>query len=77
MDNNAERQLRLQRVVEGLSVVAVSYYAVGLLAYVLHAVAPVVQVPYDQLVAVSVIPVFGLVWMMLRLKVNSIVDTGH
>jgi uncharacterized membrane-anchored protein len=77
MDNNAERQLRLQRVVEGLSVVAVSYYAVGLLAYVLHAVAPAIQVPDEQLVAASVIPVFLLVWTMLRRKVNSIVGTKH
>ena len=77
MDNNAERQLRLQRVVEGLSVVAVSYYAVGLLAYILHAIAPAIHVPDDQLVAASVIPVFLLVWTMLRRKVNSIVGMKH
>ena len=77
MDNNAERQLRLQRVVEGLSVVAVSYYAVGLLAYVLHAIAPAIHVPDDQLVAGSVIPVFLLVWTILRRKVNSIVGMKH
>jgi uncharacterized membrane-anchored protein len=77
MDNNAERQLRLQRVVEGLSVVAVSYYAVGLLAYVLHAIAPAIHVPDEQLVAASVTPVFLLVWTILRRKVNSIVGTKH
>jgi uncharacterized membrane-anchored protein len=77
MDNNAERQLRLQRLVEGLSVVAVSYYAVGLLAYVLHAIAPIVQVPDDRLIALSVIPVFAFVWTMMRLRFNSIVGGGH
>ncbi len=40
MDRRAETQLRLQHTVEGLSVVAISYYALGLLGYV---VAPVVD----------------------------------
>jgi uncharacterized membrane-anchored protein len=34
MDRRASIQLRLQETVEGLSVVAISYYAVGLLGYV-------------------------------------------
>jgi len=34
MDKRAALQLRLQHTVEGLSVVAISYYAVGLLSYV-------------------------------------------
>jgi uncharacterized membrane-anchored protein len=33
MDRRARLQLRLQQTVEGLSVVAISYYVVGLLAY--------------------------------------------
>ena len=77
MDKNAERQLRLQRLVEGLSVVAVSYYAVGLLAYILHAIAPIIQVPDDRLIALSVIPVFGIVWTIMRLRFNSIVGGDH
>ncbi|MCB1405337.1 MAG: DUF3422 family protein, partial [Rhodobacteraceae bacterium] len=32
MDRRADLQLRLQHTVEGLSVVAISYYAVGLMA---------------------------------------------
>ncbi len=74
MDKNAERQLRLQHVVEGLSVVAVSYYAVSLLSYVLRAVADYFHVPHDQLTAVSVLPVMTLVWLFLRRKVKQIVD---
>jgi uncharacterized membrane-anchored protein len=34
MDKRADLQLRLQRTVEGLSVVAISYYAVNLVLYV-------------------------------------------
>ena len=33
MDRRADLQLRLQRTVEGLSVVAISYYAVNRLSY--------------------------------------------
>jgi uncharacterized membrane-anchored protein len=36
MDARADLQLRLQTTVEGLSVVAISYYAVNLLAYVAY-----------------------------------------
>ncbi|MEN8896993.1 MAG: DUF3422 domain-containing protein [Yoonia sp.] len=35
MNDRADRQLRLQRTVEGLSVVAISYYAVNLVLYLL------------------------------------------
>lgn len=37
MERSASRQLRLQQLVEGLSVVAVSYYAVGLIGKMLEA----------------------------------------
>jgi uncharacterized membrane-anchored protein len=74
MDKNAERQLRLQRVVEGLSVVAVSYYAVSLMSYILKAVAQSYRVPHEQLVALSVAPIIILVWIFLRRKVRMIVE---
>ncbi len=38
MDRRAKMQLRLQQAVEGLSVAAISYYAVGLLGYVFKAI---------------------------------------
>jgi uncharacterized membrane-anchored protein len=76
MDKNAERQLRLQRVVEGLSVVAVSYYAVGLLSYILKERADYFHISHERMVAYSVIPVMILVWIFLRRKVRQIVETG-
>ena len=36
MDKRADLQLRLQKTVEGLSVVAISYYAVSLVSYLLY-----------------------------------------
>lgn len=77
MDKNAERQLRLQRVVEGLSVVAVSYYAIGLLSYIFKALADYTRIPYDWLTAFSVMPVMVLVWIFLRRRVRQIVDIAH
>jgi uncharacterized membrane-anchored protein len=74
MDRNGERQLRLQRVVEGLSVVAVSYYAVSLLSYILRAAGQYYHVAHEQLVAFSVLPVLVLVWIFLRHKVRQIVE---
>lgn len=72
MDRNAARQLRLQHVVEGLSVVAVSYYAVSLTSYILRVAAAYVDVPSEQLIAVSVIPITIIIWLFLRQKVRAI-----
>jgi uncharacterized membrane-anchored protein len=41
MDRSARMQLRLQHLVEGLSAVAISYYAIGLLGYAFKAVEKV------------------------------------
>jgi uncharacterized membrane-anchored protein len=73
MDRNAERQLRLQHVVEGLSVVAVSYYAVSLLSYILTVVGEYYHIAHSQLVALSVVPVMLLIWLFLRRRVSQIV----
>ena len=74
MDRNTERQLRLQHVVEGLSVVAVSYYAVSLLSYILTVVGEYYHIAHSQLVALSVVPVMLLIWLFLRRRVSQIVQ---
>ena len=66
MDKRADLQLRLQRTVEGLSVVAISYYAVGL---ALNLLAPVAEGTgaSKALLAAAVTPVVVLaVWAMIR-----------
>ena len=63
MDKRADLQLRLQRTVEGLSVVAISYYAVNLLSYLLSPVAPVGK---TTLTGALVLPVVLLVWLAVR-----------
>jgi len=70
MERSAARQLRLQQLVEGLSVVAVSYYAVGLLTYLFKGLAKNLDVSQEQMAALAVLPVFGLVWLYMRWRVR-------
>lgn len=66
MDRRADMQLRLQHTVEGLSVVAISYYAVGLAANLLLPLAEPVGLGKSGLMAVLTPVVVGAVWLALR-----------
>ena len=66
MDRRAALQLRLQETVEGLSVVAISYYGVSLLSYALTPVAHGAGVDKSAVVALSIPIVVVAVWWMVR-----------
>jgi uncharacterized membrane-anchored protein len=66
MDRRADLQLRLQRTVEGLSTVAISYYAVSLMAYLVYPFAKALQMSKEALTALLVVPVALLVWFLVR-----------
>jgi uncharacterized membrane-anchored protein len=66
MDRRADLQLRLQRTVEGLSVVAISYYAVNLVVYLLGPVAEILAVSKTLLTALAVFPVILAVWWSIK-----------
>jgi uncharacterized membrane-anchored protein len=66
MDRRADLQLRLQRTVEGLSVVAISYYAVNLAAYALEPLAKGAGLGKGLLLAGLTPVVVLLVWLMVR-----------
>lgn len=66
MDQRADLQLRLQRTVEGLSLVAISYYAVSLAAYLVAPLAEHWHLPKPWVYAGLVPLVMGAVWLMLR-----------
>ncbi len=66
MDRRAALQLRLQETVEGLSVVAISYYAVSLAAYALAPAAKLAGLPKIWLTALLVPAVVALVWAFVR-----------
>lgn len=67
MDRRAKAQLRLQRTVEGLSVAAISYYAVSLLLYPLKAVEKA-RPGFDATLAAGLIAplVVLLIWLLMR-----------
>jgi uncharacterized membrane-anchored protein len=66
MDKRADLQLRLQRTVEGLSVVAISYYAVNLALYLLGPVEGALGIGKPWLAAIVTPVVVLLVWGMIR-----------
>ncbi|WP_300016653.1 DUF3422 family protein [uncultured Roseobacter sp.] len=66
MDKRSDLQLRLQRTVEGLSVVAISYYAVSLVGYLLYPLTQATGLSKGMLTALATVPVVLLVWWMVR-----------
>jgi uncharacterized membrane-anchored protein len=66
MDHRAQLQLRLQETVEGLSVVAISYYALGLVSYLAEPVAHAAGLSKTKLMALLVVPVLLVVWAAVR-----------
>ena len=66
MDRRADAQLRLQSTVEGLSVVAIGYYAVSLALYLLAPVAAQEWLGEAWLAALVTPPVVLGVWLMVR-----------
>lgn len=73
MDKRADLQLRLQRTVEGLSVVAISYYAVSLAGYLLYPLTEVTGLSKGYLTAMVTLPVVLLVWGAVR-KLRSHIE---
>ena len=76
MDHRADLQLRLQHTVEGLSVVAISYYAVSLAAYLLYPVAGMAGLGKGLMTALLVPPVVLAVWLGLR-RIRAKVEGGE
>ena len=66
MDKRADLQLRLQRTVEGLSVVAISYYAVNLVAYLLGPAAELAKIGKPLEMAIVTPLVVLAVWFAVR-----------
>ena len=73
MDRRSDLQLRLQRTVEGLSVVAISYYAVSLASYMLYPLTEATGFTKGSLTAVATVPVVLAVWWMVR-RLRQAVD---
>lgn len=63
-------QLRMQQTVEGLSVVAISYYATSLASYALKGIEPLLTIRHDLAVAAAILPIAALTWFSMR-KIRS------
>ena len=67
MNRRAKTQLRLQQTVEGLSVAAISYYLVGLVAYAAKAAHGAgVKIDPDLAAGLAIPVVLALVWFAVR-----------
>lgn len=69
MDRRADLQLRLQHTVEGLSVVAISYYAVNLAGYLAYPLAEAWGLSKTALIAgLTPLTILGVWWAIRRLR---------
>ena len=77
MNERSARQLRLQETVEGLSVVAISYYAVGLVALLAAPLAKSAGMSDTWAKALLVLPVVALVWMFVQRVKRHALDASE
>jgi uncharacterized membrane-anchored protein len=78
MNQRALLQLRMQQTVEGLSVAAITYYVVGLVAYLAKGLSgTVISVKADTVVAISVPIVAVLVALGVRRVRNFVAPKGQ
>lgn len=68
MNKRHDQQLKISQTVEGLSIVAITYYAVGLVSYLLKAAADQPWSPLSEtlMTAISVPFVLVIVWALLH-----------
>ena len=66
MDERAAMQLRLQKTVEGLSVVAIGYYAVNLVTYLAYPFGARFGLTKEMISALAVLPVLLVVWFVVH-----------
>jgi len=78
MEKRGQQQLRLQETVEGLSVVAISYYLIGIVAKLIEGIGLYAHVE-TKLVSLISIPVivFLVWWGVRRLRKHILSSTGE
>jgi uncharacterized membrane-anchored protein len=78
MEKRGKQQLRLQETVEGLSVVAISYYLIGIVAKLIEGGGAYAGVE-TKLVSLFSIPVilFLVWWGVRRLRKRILASTGE
>tara|TARA_B110001454_G_scaffold219000_1_gene249233 strand:- start:4764 stop:5927 length:1164 start_codon:yes stop_codon:yes gene_type:complete len=74
MESSARRQLRLQELIENFSILALSYYAVGLLHYILNGVTSLSEETRDHATAALVPIVLLVIWLSVKTVKHRFVD---
>lgn len=75
MERSTQLQLRLQTLVEGLSVIAAAYYLVGLIGYVSKGVAAFKHGSMSEVfVGAITLPVILLIWFMVHRLRNKVLS---
>ena len=76
MEQSARHQVQLQHLVEGLSVIGVSYYLIGIVGYLFKGFFPKHGIlGADQALAALAIPIVILTTIMLRRRVGKVTAT--
>ena len=77
MERSISMQVRLQQLVEGLSVMALSYYLLGLIKLVLDGIAKAThRFEASTILAVLVVPVVLLVWIAMAFAKRRLFGSG-
>lgn len=66
MNRRAQLQLRLQQTVEGLSVLAISYYFIGILGYVTKPLSHIATIDATVVQGIAAPFVLAFVWLLIR-----------
>lgn len=78
MERSAARQLRLQQLVEGFSVIALGYYLLGLAKYVLSGTKHIgPHFDADLVIALLVVPTLLALWLGLRALKHRVLAEGE
>ncbi|MFN3451824.1 MAG: DUF3422 family protein, partial [Sphingorhabdus sp.] len=80
MERSTQLQLRLQTLVEGLSVIAAAYYLVGLIAYMTKGGAAALKggAATDVIIGAVTLPVVLLIYLFVnRLRHKVLKETGE
>ncbi len=79
MERSTQLQLRLQTLVEGLSVIAAAYYLVGLIAYMTKGVAAIEKGGQtDLIIGAITLPVILLIYLFVnRLRHKVLKESGE
>ncbi len=64
--NTAQSQFRLQQTVEGLSIIAISYYLIGIISYMLEGLHSRLQIDKPLAVAIIAPVVLVIVYFGIR-----------